>query len=109
MKRLLQRIEDGRYYATLGTWTDSASQAYSFPDSAAAIRCCVEYRLPAVRLVLDSQAPPFHLAVPLFISQADDLTPASLNPPRPRNPMIRARAAGLIRDPRIRSQGNSLG
>ena len=90
MKRLLQRIDDGRYYSVLSSWTDNPSLAYSFSDSAAAIRCCIEHRLPAMRLVLDSQNPPFYLAVPLFIASADNNWAHSLNSPRLGTKMLRA-------------------
>jgi len=106
MKRLLQRIEDGRYYSVLSSWTDNPTLAYSFSDSAAAIRCCIEHRLPAMQLVLESQNPPFYLVVPLFIAQANNNWAPSLNAPRLGTQMLRALGDQVdsIRDSGLRSQ-----
>ena len=68
MKRFLKRVADGRYFSEPGTWSEDISQAHCFIDSPAAIRCCIEHNLPPVQLILDSQDPPVHLSLPLFIN-----------------------------------------
>lgn len=72
MKRFLKRVEDGSYFLEPGTWTEDISQAHCFIDSPAAIRCCIEHHLPPVQLILDSQDPPVHLSLPLFINHVTE-------------------------------------
>jgi hypothetical protein len=98
MKRFLQRVEDGRYFAESGDWTDNLSQAYSFQDSPAAVKFCLEKHLPPVRLLLESQDPPVHLSLPLFVSHLDNETDdqqATLCTARLRNRMLRVAGGPL--------------
>jgi hypothetical protein len=67
MRRLLQRIEDGRYYEGPGEWTDNRLEAHTFGETPSAIDCCVKEHLPPVMLVLNFGDDAYDLHLPLWL------------------------------------------
>ena len=84
MRRLLQRIEDGRYYQGRGTWTEDPEHALAFNKTSGAIECCLRERLPPVQLVLKFEDSVFDIRLPCSVS--DDETPPPRAARRRRNP-----------------------
>ncbi len=69
MRRLLQRIEDGRYYRGPGEWTDNLLEAHVFSETPSAIARCLEEDLPSVRLVLSFENSAYDVYLPLWRSR----------------------------------------
>lgn len=104
MKRFLQRVEDGRYFSERGNWTDDISRAHCFTDSPTAIRCCIEHNLPPVHLILDSQDPPVHLSLPLFINHGAEQEEPKLCAGRMKERLMRAVTASNYMRVRVQPQ-----
>lgn len=69
MQRFLQREQDGRYYAGPNQWTENIFRAHAFPNPLSAICCCIEQRLPPMKLVLKFKGKVFDLSIPLGVDQ----------------------------------------
>ena len=64
MRRLLQRIKDGLYYQSQGTWTNDPENAFVFHKTSNAIECCLRERLPPVQVVLKFEDSVFDIRLP---------------------------------------------
>ena len=72
MRRLLQRLEDGRFYQGRETWTEDPEQAFVFNKTSSAIECCVRERLPPVQLVLKFEDSVFDIRLPCCSASSTD-------------------------------------
>jgi hypothetical protein len=63
MRRLLQRVDDGRFYCGRDAWTSELQHACDFRDTPSAVACCFQENLPPVRLVLKFPNSDFDISV----------------------------------------------